>query len=122
MSQNTQTLDKSQKHKALILRDELADSFDEEKAEEFSKKNQNKSWYNDFMLLYRMVMDKEYSIDGKTKLAIAGALAYVILPIDIIPDFLPIVGWLDDAFVLSFTMASLAEEIERYKAFKGEIS
>jgi uncharacterized membrane protein YkvA (DUF1232 family) len=122
MSQNTQTLDESQKHKALILRDELADSFDEEKAEEFSKKNQNKSWYNDFMLLYRMVMDKEYSIDGKTKLAIAGALAYVILPIDIIPDFLPIVGWLDDAFVLSFTMASLAEEIERYKAFKGELS
>jgi uncharacterized membrane protein YkvA (DUF1232 family) len=122
MSQNTQTLDESQKHKALILRDELADSFDEEKAEEFGKKNQNKSWYNDFMLLYRMVMDKEYSIDGKTKLAIAGALAYVILPIDIIPDFLPIVGWLDDAFVLSFTMASLSEEIERYKAFKGELS
>jgi uncharacterized membrane protein YkvA (DUF1232 family) len=122
MSQNTQTLDESQKHKALILRDELADSFDEEKAEEFGKKNQNKSWYNDFMLLYRMVMDKEYNIDGKTKLAIAGALAYVILPIDIIPDFLPIVGWLDDAFVLSFTMASLSEEIERYKAFKGELS
>jgi hypothetical protein len=74
MSQNTQTLDESQKHKALILRDELAGSFDEEKAEEFSKKKQNKNWYNDFMLLYRMVMA---SIDGKTKLATAGALTYV---------------------------------------------
>jgi hypothetical protein len=39
MSQNTQTLDESQKHKALILRDELAGSFDEEQAETFIEKN-----------------------------------------------------------------------------------
>jgi uncharacterized membrane protein YkvA (DUF1232 family) len=71
------------------------------------------------MLLYRMIRDEEYRLDTKTKLTIAGALAYVILPVDIIPDFLPIVGWLDDAFVLGFTINSLSEEIEHYRAFKG---
>jgi uncharacterized membrane protein YkvA (DUF1232 family) len=116
---NTQSLDESQQKKALILRDELAKSFDEEQAEDFSKKNEGRSWYQDFMLLYQMFKDKEYTLDTKTKLTIAGALAYVIFPVDIIPDFLPIVGWLDDAFVLGFTINSLSEEIQRYKAFKG---
>jgi uncharacterized membrane protein YkvA (DUF1232 family) len=119
MSHNTHTLDESQRHKALILRDELAKSFDEEQAETFIEKNEGRSWYRDFMLLYQMFKDKAYTLDTKTKLTIAGALAYVILPVDIIPDFLPIVGWLDDAFVLGFTINSLSEEIQRYKAFKG---
>ena len=119
MSHNTHTLDESQRHKALILRDELAKSFDEEQAETFIEKNEGRSWYQDFMLLYQMFKDKAYTLDTKTKLTIAGALAYVILPVDIIPDFLPIVGWLDDAFVLGFTINSLSEEIQRYKAFKG---
>jgi uncharacterized membrane protein YkvA (DUF1232 family) len=119
MSDTAPSLDESQKHKALILRDELAESFDEEKAEAFIKKNENRNWYKDFMLLYQMIRDKEYTLDTKTKLTIAGALAYVVLPIDIIPDFLPIVGWIDDAFVLGFTINSLSEEIERYKAFRG---
>jgi len=119
MSHNTHTLDESQRHKALILRDELAKSFDEAQAETFIEKNEGRSWYRDFMLLYQMFKDKAYTLDTKTKLTIAGALAYVILPVDIIPDFLPIVGWLDDAFVLEFTINSLSEEIQRYKAFKG---
>ena len=119
MSKTDENLDESQKHKALILRDELAGSFDEEKAEEFIQKNESRSWYADFMLLYRMIRDEEYTLDTKTKLTIAGALAYVVLPIDIIPDFLPIVGWIDDAFVLGFTINSISEEIARYKAFKG---
>lgn len=118
MSASRQTLDDTQKSKALVLRDELAESFDEQKAEEFLKKSERKSWYEEFKLLYQMIVDKEYIVDTKTKLVIAGALAYVIFPMDIIPDFLPIVGWLDDAFVLGFTINSISEEIERYKAFK----
>ena len=80
--------------------------------------NRNKSWYEDFALLYKMIRDKEYKLDNKTKLVIAGALAYVVLPVDIIPDFIPIIGWIDDAFVLGFTIKSLREEIDRYKAFR----
>lgn len=36
-----------------------------------------------------------------TIMAIAGSLLYVLSPIDIIPDFIPVVGFLDDAGVIA---------------------
>lgn len=30
-----------------------------------------------------------------------GALAYILLPTDLAPDFWPLVGWIDDALVLA---------------------
>lgn len=112
-------LDTEQQQKVLMLKDELAEKFDEKEAEEFLYKNEGKSWFDDFKLLYDMMVDPDYTLDTKTKIAIAGTLAYVIFPIDVIPDLLPIIGWIDDVFILGFTINSIAEEIERYKAFKG---
>jgi len=109
-------LSDEQKQKALQHAESLAVEFDAQKAEEFAVKHQDANWYDDFRLLYRMITDDTYEVDTKTYLIIAGALAYVILPIDVIPDFIPIVGWLDDAFVLSYVINTLYEEIERYKA------
>ncbi len=64
-----------------------------------------------------MITTADYSISNKTKLIIAGTLAYVVLPIDVIPDFILVVGWLDDAFVLGLAMTTLNEEIEKFKIF-----
>ena len=30
------------------------------------------------------------------KILVAGAIVYVLMPIDVIPDSAPVVGWLDD--------------------------
>jgi uncharacterized membrane protein YkvA (DUF1232 family) len=35
----------------------------------------------------------------KNRIVLGGLLAYLLTPIDLIPDFIPIIGWLDDAFV-----------------------
>ena len=65
-----------------------------------------------------MITDKNYTLDKSTYLMIAGALAYVVFPIDIIPDFILGVGFLDDAFVIGIVMKKLSDEITKYKNFK----
>ena len=111
-------ISEAQQSKSVELRDSLAKDFNEKDAEEFASTHKEKSWYDDFMILYEMITSSDYAITNKTKLIIAGTLAYVILPIDVIPDFLPIVGWLDDAFVLGLAMTTLNEEIENFKDSK----
>jgi len=109
----------SQKEKALKLSEKLSSEFNEEETEDFAKKHTNASWYDNFKILFNMITDKEYAVDKKTYLIIAGALAYVVFPIDIIPDFILGVGFLDDAFVLGFVVKQLTDEINQYKQFKG---
>jgi uncharacterized membrane protein YkvA (DUF1232 family) len=38
-----------------------------------------------------------------------------VMPIDVIPDFILGLGWIDDAFVLATTTTKISEEISRYK-------
>jgi uncharacterized membrane protein YkvA (DUF1232 family) len=50
---------------------------------------------------------------------ILGTLAYLVLPFDIAPDFLPIIGQLDDALLVTLLFAEVSQVlIERVKAKK----
>lgn len=48
--------------------------------------------------------------------AIVSALLYVLSPIDLIPDFLPLVGYVDDAAVIAACLAMVREDLARFKA------
>jgi uncharacterized membrane protein YkvA (DUF1232 family) len=41
-------------------------------------------------------------------------LAYLISPVDAIPDFFPVIGWTDDAGVLMWTLRGLVRESGRF--------
>jgi len=47
----------------------------------------------------------------KVKAVLVGALAYFVLPADVIPDILPVVGYTDDAAVLAAAIKLVASHI-----------
>ncbi len=47
------------------------------------------------------------------------AVAYFVMPVDVIPDFLPILGWLDDLGVLSAAALFVVREVQRYQPDAG---
>jgi uncharacterized membrane protein YkvA (DUF1232 family) len=50
-----------------------------------------------------------------------GAILYLVSPFDLIPDFIPIGGFLDDALVLTLVLgAGLALELRKYRRWKAE--
>jgi uncharacterized membrane protein YkvA (DUF1232 family) len=53
-------------------------------------------------------------------IAIIAALIYLICPIDVIPDFIPGIGFIDDVFVIGLVVAQVAKDLEKYKIWKNE--
>jgi len=48
---------------------------------------------------------------GADKVLVIAALAYLISPIDLIPDAIPVLGWLDDVALASFVLQYLSRKI-----------
>jgi uncharacterized membrane protein YkvA (DUF1232 family) len=51
--------------------------------------------------------------------SVAAALGYFLAPIDLIPDFIPGIGYLDDAAVLALVWNGIREDIKKYAEAKG---
>lgn len=47
------------------------------------------------------------------KLATALVAIYVISPVDLIPDVIPILGWIDDATILAFALPAILKLVPR---------
>ena len=62
--------------------------------------------------LYRYMRDK--NVPWYRKTVIVGALIYFISPIDLIPDFIPIIGYLDDLGVIMAAVKFLGKELIPY--------
>ena len=78
--------------------------------------------FDNIRTAYDLVSD---SVTGKYKgvskgtlMLLAGGLAYLALPIDLVPDFIPVAGWMDDAAVLGWIFTRCADEFKKYKEFK----
>lgn len=56
------------------------------------------------------------NVPAKEKLLIGGALAYLILPLDAVPDFLPVVGFTDDLAAITGAVATVSMCINADKA------
>lgn len=68
-------------------------------------------------LFVAMVYDAssgEAAIPWSTIVSIAGALAYFVVPHDVIPDYLPVAGYVDDAQVLQWVIQWTMDDIRAY--------
>lgn len=66
---------------------------------------------NFLRLLYGLVTDTR--VNSVDKLVVAGAIAYILLPVDIIPDFIPFLGEVDDVFLLILALQRLISNAGR---------
>ncbi|RIJ37405.1 YkvA family protein [Pontibacter oryzae] len=75
-------------------------------------------WEN-LQLLTRMIKAAtagEYKgIPTPTLVGGVAVLIYFLMPIDVIPDVIPVIGLLDDASLLAWFMTSIKSELDRFK-------
>lgn len=60
--------------------------------------------YN-ILLLYYLMLDGD--VPFNIKMEIVGALGYLILPLDLIPDFIPVAGYSDDMAAIMFVLGNV---------------
>jgi uncharacterized membrane protein YkvA (DUF1232 family) len=60
----------------------------------------------DCVVLFRRLLGDE-RVPRRTKLLLAVVIVYLVSPIDLIPDFIPVAGQLDDAIALALVVRSL---------------
>jgi len=63
-----------------------------------------------FILLCRLLMEDR--VTNQTKAFILGVIAYVMLPIDIIPDFIPVIGFVDDLILVVFALDQIMKQTD----------
>ena len=72
-----------------------------DKLKKFAKKAGIKTVYA-ALLLYYVLLSKDVPV--KENGLIIGALGYLILPVDLIPDFIPVAGFTDDLAALAYAI------------------
>ena len=69
--------------------------------------------------LVRSYIKKEYTdIPIGTIISIVSTLIYIVSPIDLIPDFIPVVGHIDDIMLLVWVLKSIHSDVEEYKKWR----
>jgi uncharacterized membrane protein YkvA (DUF1232 family) len=66
---------------------------------------------NFLRLLYGLITDSR--VNAVDKIVVAGAIAYILLPVDVIPDFVPFLGEVDDVFLLILSLQRLISNAGR---------
>src|SRR5437762_10145499 len=57
------------------------------------------------VLSARLMVDPR--VPAKERLLVAGAIVYALMPLDFIPDMLPFIGQVDDAYLIALTLLRL---------------
>jgi uncharacterized membrane protein YkvA (DUF1232 family) len=90
----------------------------------FRTKGPLKRFIEDVKLMISLVKDyangNYREIPYWTIAAVVAALIYVISPVDLIPDFIPVIGYVDDAAVVSVCILLVEKDLVKYRKWKAK--
>ncbi len=107
-----------------VTEDDLKKVLDKQKEieEKFKDNGPLGRFVADLKILFSIIKDYISGEYRKTPwwaiAAIAAALLYVLSPIDLIPDFIPFIGLVDDAMVVGACLAMVETELREYRDWK----
>ena len=91
-------------------------------ADKGSKDNKFKQLFNVALTLVRLVrsyISGEYrEVETNTIVSGLAVLLYVLSPIDLVPDFIPVLGFLDDLSLVSWFVGKFQIEIIRFREWE----
>jgi uncharacterized membrane protein YkvA (DUF1232 family) len=71
-----------------------------------------------FWIVSDWILGKYKAVPIGSIIAIIAALIYLISPIDAIPDPIPVIGYIDDVFVIGLVFAQVRADLEKYEIWK----
>jgi uncharacterized membrane protein YkvA (DUF1232 family) len=105
-----------------VTEDDIADVLNREEAILGKAHGPLAEFVQDIKLLFAVIKDYASGtyreIPFTTIAGIVGALLYVFSPIDLIPDFIPGLGLVDDAAVVAALLACIHADLQSYKDWK----
>lgn len=79
------------------------------KVKKYGKQAGKQTLYYSLLLYYTA---KSPTVPKSSKMIVVGALSYLIFPVDLIPDFIPAVGLVDDASVVAAAVVKIIQHID----------
>lgn len=73
-----------------------------------------------FKLLNSYLKGDYIDIPRKQLVIIVSAVSYLVSPIDLVPDFIPVVGLMDDMAIVSICIKATQSELEKYLAWREQ--
>ena len=88
----------------------------------FASVEKLQAYWDDVQWVFKMLKDyvtgKYRKVPWRTIAVLVAALAYVLAPFDLVPDFIPVIGWSDDCLALGGALAFAKMDLDEYKAWK----
>lgn len=90
---------------------------------ERSQEALRKGW-TDLQALLRLVhcwaKGKYSAIPLQSILLVITAIVYFVNPFDVVPDFFPVSGFLDDATILAFVLRAVRQDLDQFLAWESK--
>lgn len=91
-------------------------------AEKLSKSDKLERFIPDIALFISLIKDYYHgnyrSIPYRSISSGIIGLLYILNPIDIIPDFIPVIGYIDDTLMLAFCLKMLEKDLQQYRQWQ----